>query len=164
MELAQVLNYIAFSFRPTDWCSCTASRSCLDELKTSKSHLDTLLSDTSSTLNTLSSLSESFKAVESQTSNFQKKCEGLLSAQGRDLKLAAEIEENLQYYDLLDPASRRLNAPGAGNTVRGADFSDMLRRLDECLDYMETHVRNPFAKPGWRRDWLTLLLAPTKGS
>jgi len=116
-------------------------RSCLDELQTSKSHLDALLSDTSSTLNLLSSISESFKAVESQTSSFQKKCEGLLSAQRRDLKLAAEIEENLQYYDLLDPASRRLNAPGAGNTVRGEDFSDMLRRLDECLDYMETHVR-----------------------
>ena len=109
--------------------------------------MDALLTDTSSTLNLLSSLSESFKAVESQTSNFQKKCEGLLSAQRRDLKLAAEVEENLQYYDFLDPASKRLNAPGAGSTVRGPDFSDMLRRLDECLDYMETHVRihNPLS-------------------
>lgn len=53
------------------------------------------------------------------------------------------IEYNIQFYDFLDPASRRLNAPGAGNTVRGQDFSDMLRQLDECLDYMETHVRVP---------------------
>lgn len=52
-----------------------------------------------------------------------------------------DIEYNLQFYDFLDPASRRLNAPGAGNTVRGQDFSDMLRQLDECLDYMEAHVR-----------------------
>jgi hypothetical protein len=98
------------------------------------------LSDTSSTLDLLRSLSESFKAVEAQTSNFRKQCEGLLSVQKRDTELAEKIQENLQYYEFLDPASRRLNAPGAGNTVRGQDFSDMLRRLDECLDYMETHV------------------------
>ncbi|THC99010.1 hypothetical protein EYZ11_001484 [Aspergillus tanneri] len=84
-------------------------------------------------------LSQDFQAVELQTSQFQKQCEGLLSAQKRDSELASNIQENLQYYEFLDPASRRLNAPGAGNTVRGKDFSDMLRRLDECLDYMETH-------------------------
>ncbi|KKK13024.1 sec34-like family protein [Aspergillus rambellii] len=114
-------------------------QACLDELQMSKSHLDMLLSDTSSTLNLLTSLSEDFKAVDSQTSSFQKQCEGLLSAQNRDSELVADIEYNLQFYDFLDPASRKLNAPGAGNTVRGQDFSDMLRRLDECLDYMETH-------------------------
>ncbi|KAL4810541.1 Sec34-like family-domain-containing protein [Aspergillus unguis] len=114
-------------------------QACLDELQTSKSHLDTLLSDTSSTLNLLSKLSEDFHAVDLQTSNFQKQCEGLLSAQKRDTNLVAGIEYNLQFYDFLDPASKRLNAPGAGNTVRGQDFSNVLRQLDECLDYMETH-------------------------
>ena len=109
----------------------------------SKSHLDSLLSDSSSTLDLLSSLSKSFNAVELQTSNFQKQCEGLLCAQKRDSDLAVDIHDNLQYYDFLDPASRRLNAPGAGNTVRSRDFSDMLRRLDECLDYMERHVSAP---------------------
>ncbi|KAE8382600.1 Sec34-like family-domain-containing protein [Aspergillus bertholletiae] len=115
-------------------------QACLHELQMSKSHLDTLLSDTSSTLDLLSNLSKDFKAVESQTSNFQNQCEGLLSAQKRDSELATDIQDNLQYYDFLDPASRKLNAPGAGNTVRGQDFSDMLRRLDECLDYMEIHA------------------------
>lgn len=89
----------------------------------------------------MTSLSESFKAVELQTSNFQKQCEGLLSAQKRDSDLADDIQYNLQYYDFLDPASKKLNAPRAGNSVRDREFSDMLRRLDECLDYMETHVR-----------------------
>ncbi|KAB8071595.1 Sec34-like family-domain-containing protein [Aspergillus leporis] len=115
-------------------------QACLHELQMSKSHLDTLLSDTSSTLNLLSNLSQDFKAVELQTSSFQKQCEGLLSAQNRDSELATEIQDNLYYYDFLDPASRRLNAPGAGNTVRGQEFSDMLKRLDECLDYMEINT------------------------
>lgn len=116
------------------------NRSCLDELQVSKSHLDALLFDTSSTLDLLSSLSESFQAVESKTYTFQKQCEGLLSAQKRNSELAENIRDNLQYYDFLDPATRRLNAPGAGSGVREKEFSDMLRRLDECLDYMDSHV------------------------
>lgn len=80
--------------------------------------------------------------MELQTSNFEKQCEGLLLAQKRDLELADGIQYNLQYYDFLDPASRKLNAPRAGSSVRTKEFSDMLRRLDECLDYMEVHVRN----------------------
>lgn len=129
--------------------TCLATRSCLNELQVSKSHLDSILSDTSSTLDLLSSLSNSFKAVEAQTSTFQKQCEGLLSAQNHDTELATDIQENLRYYDFLDPASRRLNAPGAGNTVRGGDFSDMLRRLDECLDYMERHVSTSMHSPSY---------------
>lgn len=115
-------------------------RSCLRQFEVSKAHLDSLLADTSSTLELLSSLSESFKAVDLQTSTFRKQCEGLLNAQKRNTQLADGISENLQYYDFLAPATRKLNAPGAGKTVRTKEFSDMLRRLDECLDYMESHV------------------------
>ncbi|KAJ5235566.1 uncharacterized protein N7469_004734 [Penicillium citrinum] len=111
----------------------------LDDLQQSKEHIDEILTSTLALLDDLSSLSESFRTVESQTSNFEKQCEGLLSAQERDTKLANAIQHNLHYYDFLDPASRRLNAPGAGNTVRDKEFSDMLRRLDVCLDYMERH-------------------------
>ncbi|KAL1953144.1 hypothetical protein VTO42DRAFT_3558 [Malbranchea cinnamomea] len=136
-------------------------QACLDELELSTSHLDSLLRDTSSTLEILSSLSESFRAVESQTSAFQQQCEGLLSAQEKSTKLADEIHENLQYYDFLDPASRRLNAPGAGNTVRSKEFSDMLRRLDECLDYMQAHPEQKEAETYRSRYRLLLTRALT---
>lgn len=63
-----------------------------------------------------------------------------MSAQERSAKLADDIKDNLQYYDFLDPSSRVLNAPGAGNSVRTKEFSDLLERLDECLDYMQAHV------------------------
>ncbi|KMU85219.1 conserved oligomeric Golgi complex component 3 [Coccidioides immitis H538.4] len=120
-------------------------QSCLDELEMTTAHLDSLLRDSSSTLDLLSSLSRSFKSVEAQTTAFQQQCEGLLAAEQRSAKLADDIQENLQYYDYLDPASRKLNAPGAGNSVRRKDFSDMLRRLDECLDYMQAHRLNDIA-------------------
>lgn len=97
------------------------------------------MGDTANTLDILSSLTRSFQAVEEQTLAFQKQCEGYLKAQARGSALADDIHNNLRYYDFLEPASRRLNAPGAGNTVRSKEFSDMLAHLDECLDYMQTH-------------------------
>ncbi|PGH11319.1 hypothetical protein AJ79_04935 [Helicocarpus griseus UAMH5409] len=136
-------------------------QSCLDELETSKLHLDSLLNDTTSTLDLLSSLSESFKSVETQTSAFQQQCEGLLSAQNRSSRLADDLHDNLQYYDFLDPVSRRLNAPGAGNSVRTKDFSDMLKRLDECLDYMQAHPEQKEAETYRSRYRLLLTRALT---
>ncbi|KAF3491451.1 uncharacterized protein GIQ15_00968 [Arthroderma uncinatum] len=121
-------------------------QSCLDDLESSTCHLDSLLQDTSQTLELLSSLSQSFEAVEEHTSAFQKQCEGLLSARNKSSKLADDIQENLVNYDYLDPISRRLNAPGAGNSVRSKDFSMMLRRLDECLDYMHAHPEHKEAE------------------
>lgn len=85
-------------------------------------------------------LSASFKAVETQTTAFRKQCEGLLLEQERLTNLADGIGENLQYYNYLEPFTRRLNAPGAGNSVGSQGFSKILSQLDECLDYMQAHV------------------------
>lgn len=115
-------------------------RSYQNQLDLSKSHIDILLRNTSSALNLLSSLSDSFKMVEAQTSTFQKQCEGLLQEQKRMTDLAVNINQNLKYYAFLEPVTRRLNAPGAGKFVRSKEFSEMLSRLDDCLEYMTTHV------------------------
>ncbi|KAK3168172.1 hypothetical protein OEA41_004618 [Lepraria neglecta] len=109
------------------------------QLELSQSHLDSLLSDTSSTLDHLASLTDSFKEVEAQTTIFQRQCEGLLDEQKRITGLADRLDHNLKYYNYLEPVTRRLNAPGAGNFVRSKEFSEMLARLDDCLEYMATH-------------------------
>ena len=126
------------------WANSCFDSTYLRQLELSQSHLDSLLSDTTSTLSLLSSLSEAFKAVESQTTTFQKQCEGLLKEQRRMADLAEGIESNLKYYSYLEPVTKRLNAPGAGNFVRSKEFSSMLSRLDECLEYMAAHVSRPF--------------------
>lgn len=109
-------------------------------MEVSQSHLDTLLSDTSSTLDLLASLTSSFKEVEAQTTIFQRQCAGLLDEQARITRLADSLDDNLKYYNYLEPVTRRLNAPGAGGHVRSKEFSEMLARLDECLEYMAAHV------------------------
>ena len=70
--------------------------------------------------------------------------------------LANNVGENLQYYGFLEPITRKLNAPGAGNFVRGKEFSDMLARLDECLDYMNNHQSQREA-PTYRSRYRLLL-------
>ncbi|KAL8936925.1 MAG: hypothetical protein Q9216_004684, partial [Gyalolechia sp. 2 TL-2023] len=112
------------------------------QLDVSSSHLDSLLHDTTSTLELLSSLSESFKLVESQTTAFQKQCEGLIDEQKRLTNLADGINHNLRYYSFLEPVTKRLNAPSASNFARSEEFSNMLARLDECLEYMAAHPKH----------------------
>ena len=96
--------------------------------------------DTSSALDILGTLSDSFKSVGAQNAAFQSQCESLVSEQQRLTSLADDLAQNLKYYSFLEPITRRLNAPGAGSFVRGKEFSDMLARLDECLEYMAAHV------------------------
>jgi hypothetical protein len=110
-----------------------------DQLHLTRSHLDSIVSDTTTTLDVLSSLSESFKAVDEQTTAFRTQCEGLIDDQKRIIKLADDMEQNLRYYLYLEPITKRLNAPGAGNFVRGKEFTDMLSNLDNCLEYMQGH-------------------------
>jgi hypothetical protein len=114
-------------------------RTYLDKLKFSESYLDSLSTTTSTTIDALSTLSEAFRSVEAQTTAFQKQCQDLVAEQQRVTRLADEIGENLQYYNYLEPITKRLNAPGAGNFVRSQAFSDMLARLDECIAYMSAH-------------------------
>ena len=117
------------------------SRLYLDQLDASKAHLDALLTDTASTLDILSELSTSFASVEAQTSAIQTQSEGYLSEQTKSERLAWDIKSQLRHYDYLEPATRRLNAPGAGSLVRGRGFSEMLVQLDEAIDYMQAHPK-----------------------
>ncbi|KAF2399731.1 Sec34-domain-containing protein, partial [Trichodelitschia bisporula] len=111
-----------------------------DQLQLAESHLQSLLSSADAALKLLAELSASFKAVEAQTTAFQAQCEGIVADQNRTTKLADDIAENLQYYAYLEPTTKRLNAPGAGNLVRRKEFAEMLANLDACLEYMQAHA------------------------
>lgn len=99
-----------------------------------------MLDDTDASLDLLAGLSVSFDTVDSQTSALRERSQALLSEQTRISALADDIRDNLEYYNYLDPITRRLNAPGARHFVRGDDFTEMLINLDDCLDYMQNHV------------------------
>jgi hypothetical protein len=112
-----------------------------EQLLLSDSQLSGLLSSTDDTLELLSSLSASFDAVAAQTEAFRQQCESLVVERRRLTGLADAIEDNARYYTYLEPMTRRLNAPGAANLVKGNDFPEMLSSLDSCLVYMESHPK-----------------------
>jgi hypothetical protein len=103
-------------------------------------HLDTLLEDTDSALKLLASLSESFDAVEEQTTSFKSQCDDLITEQTRLETLADEVGIDLHYYAYLDNVTRRLNAPGAGRLVDGDAFGEVLENLDSCIAFMMKNV------------------------
>ena len=103
-------------------------------------HLDTLLEDTDSALKLLASLSESFDAVEEQTTSFKSQCDDLITEQKRLETLADEVGTDLHYYAYLDNVTRRLNAPGAGRLVDDDAFGEVLENLDSCIAFMMKNV------------------------
>lgn len=103
-------------------------------------HLDTLIIDANGALDLLTSLTDSFRAVESQTSSFQAQCDDLLSEERRLQKLADEVGTDLHYYAYLDGVTRRLNAPGASRLVNHESFGEILTNLDACIEFMMEHV------------------------
>ncbi|KAK0830651.1 Golgi transport complex subunit 3 [Friedmanniomyces endolithicus] len=113
-----------------------------EHLRLASSHLDSILRSTANTLSVLSTLSSSFRTVTVQADAFRQQCESLISEQRRLSTLMDSIEENSRYYAYLEPMTRRLNAPGAANLVKGDDFAEMLSNLDQCLAYMETHPKH----------------------
>ncbi|KAH0395898.1 Sec34-domain-containing protein, partial [Aureobasidium melanogenum] len=127
-----------------------------DQLNMSQHHLDSLAQSTNDALAVLSSLSDSFKAVDEQTTAFHAQCESLITEQRRITHLADNMNHNLQYYAYLEPMTRRLNAPGAANLVRAHEFPDMLKNLDQCLDYMQAHPTHREA-PTYRSRYRLLL-------
>ncbi|OAQ92801.1 golgi complex component Cog3 [Purpureocillium lilacinum] len=110
-----------------------------DQLALTERHLDALIDDANGTLALLTSLSDSFQAVDAQTSSFQAQCEGLLTEQRRLEKLADEVGTDLHYYAYLDTATRRLNAPGASRLVDDASFGEMVDNIDSCIQFMDSH-------------------------
>ncbi|RBQ76339.1 hypothetical protein VDGD_00867 [Verticillium dahliae] len=110
-----------------------------DQLELTERHLDALIVDTNASLDLLTTLSNSFQAVETQTTSFQSQCEDLIDEQKRLQKLADDVGTDLYFYTYLDNVTRRLNAPGAGRLVEDAVFGEVLDNLNSCIDFMTKH-------------------------
>jgi hypothetical protein len=121
-------------------CYLTWTRLYHDQLSMAERHLESLISDTDSALKLLTSLTESFIAVEEQTTSFKSQCDDLLSEQERLQTLADEVSADLNYYEYLDNVTRRLNAPGASRLVDDDAFGEVLESLDSCIAFMMKNV------------------------
>ena len=56
------------------------------------------------------------------------------------IKLADALAERLAYFNQLEPIAKLFNSPGDDICLH-PDFVPMLQKLDECIEYMQQHVR-----------------------
>ena len=68
------------------------------------------------------------------------------------MNLAESIGSRLTYFNELEVISKVFDTPGEV-IVLSEPFVPMLARLDECLEYVQSHVRSPLhslCPPPWR--------------
>lgn len=88
----------------------------------------------------LDDLKFNYELVTSKTQNLQNACEQLLDEQRHLVSVSEDIELKMKYFQELEGISKALNQPGE-ELVKEAGFPLLLQKLDECLGFVQTHVR-----------------------
>nr|ODO02272.1 hypothetical protein L204_01004 [Cryptococcus depauperatus CBS 7855] len=76
--------------------------------------------------------------VEERSESLRGACEDLLEEQNHLLTHTSQIAHRLTFFTFLETATRILNNPG-NNLVLDPDFLPMVKRLEECIGYLEDH-------------------------
>lgn len=105
------------------------TRSQIVKMETQIQHVNQILDD----------LKFNYKLVTSKTQNLQNACEQLLDEQRHLVSVSEDIGLKMKYFQELEGISKALNQPGE-ELVKEASFSLLLQKLDECLDFVQTHV------------------------
>uniref|UniRef100_A0A6B2EI61 Conserved oligomeric Golgi complex subunit 3 n=1 Tax=Phlebotomus kandelakii TaxID=1109342 RepID=A0A6B2EI61_9DIPT len=109
----------------------------LGRLEDKRADCDDLLRQIEGTLQSLKQLEGEFQFVSTNTSSLHTASEKLIEDQERLSGLDQEIRRRLQYFTQLETIGQKLQNPTL--SVMGDNFSDILNRLDESLEYLESH-------------------------
>ncbi|CAG8514323.1 7608_t:CDS:10 [Paraglomus brasilianum] len=101
---------------------------------------DKVLGQIDTTESLFNDLEGNFKFVEDRTKALQTSCEKLLAEQNHLSSIVESIVEKLRYYDELEDITKLFNSPGE-NICEQPEFVPKLKRLDECLEYMQNNLR-----------------------
>ncbi|KAI7847278.1 Sec34-like family-domain-containing protein [Circinella umbellata] len=101
---------------------------------------DDFLMDLKTTSELFDELGSEYGYVEKRTRSLQTACEKLLNEQDRLIKLADALAERLAYFNQLEPIAKLFNSPGDDICLH-QDFVPMLQKLDECIEYMQQHLK-----------------------
>ncbi|KAI7904190.1 Sec34-like family-domain-containing protein [Cokeromyces recurvatus] len=103
-----------------------------------KESTEALLKSLEETNGLFDELEHHYSFVEMRTRLVQTACESLLEDQDRLTELADELRERLSYFNELEPIAKLLNSPGE-DICLDKQFTPMLGKLDECIEYMKKH-------------------------
>uniref|UniRef100_A0AAR2L4J9 Conserved oligomeric Golgi complex subunit 3 n=1 Tax=Pygocentrus nattereri TaxID=42514 RepID=A0AAR2L4J9_PYGNA len=119
---------------------------------------DSILTDVSAALEHLDSLQKQYLFVSTKTGTLHEACEQLLKEQSELVDLAESIQQKLSYFNELETINTKLNSPTL--SVNGEGFIPMLSKLDDCIEYVSSHVSPaalwPVCPSAVLLRWLTL--------
>ncbi|KAI9314096.1 Sec34-like family-domain-containing protein [Dichotomocladium elegans] len=101
---------------------------------------DVFLDDLKETTGLFDHLDDEYGFVEERTRSLQTACETLLNEQERLTRLADALADRLAYFNQLEPIAKLFNSPGEGVCLH-PDFVPMLQKLDDCIEYMQQHLK-----------------------
>ena len=113
----------------------------VSKLEKSRDQIVKMESQVKSINQILDNLKLNFEIVTSKTHNLQNACEQLLDEQKHLVSVSEDISAKMKFFQELENISKALNQPGE-ELVKEAGFSDLLRKLDDCLEFVQAHVRD----------------------
>ncbi|KAF9196073.1 Golgi transport complex subunit 3 [Haplosporangium sp. Z 11] len=115
-------------------------RNYLTVVKLYREACDGFMTQIDETTEDFKSLEGNYAFVEEKTRALQHACEKLLQEQTNLQTLADLMASKLSYFHQLDAVTRLFNAPGDDVCLR-PEFAPMLKKLDECLDYVQQNLK-----------------------
>ena len=114
-------------------------RQYLARLESTKNQIEKMQSQIQSIYQTLDLLTFNFEFVTSKTRSLQNACEQLLDEQKHLVSVSDDVSVKMKYFQELEHISKALNQPGE-ELVKEAGFSELLKKLDDCLEFIQKNV------------------------
>ena len=87
----------------------------------------------------LNEINKSFCVVKEKANGLEKACEALVEERDNLKLVADQVESNLFYFLQNGAITKFLNVPGE-TLVNDPGFKPILKKLDECIEFMSAHV------------------------
>ena len=102
------------------------------------SECDKLLSQIDAALFALGSLEEQYNFVSNKTSSLNTASEQLILEQNKLNEIGDDIKRRLHFFTQSEQLLQRLHSPTL--SVSSEIFLEILNKIDECLDYLQSNV------------------------
>lgn len=107
------------------------------QLRERVSTCDALLADVDDVFARLTALQDQHRAVGENAKSLHERCERLVGEKARLLEFADALRAKLHYFDELEKVAAEFH--GANLPVKSEQFLPLLRRLDECIAYVNSN-------------------------
>jgi hypothetical protein len=111
-------------------------RDFMENLKSADDSCHTLVSEIDTAIKCLLNLLTAHETVSSKCSSLHQVCEQSLSEQKQMCDALSMLQERMEYFQALELMAQEFKSH---LSVQSDKFISLLKKLDDCVDYMKTH-------------------------